>query len=222
MLCEGFLHDDWGRWPGYDATIGGMDMSNKKKVRTTPVKQAETPQSPWPKRLGWIAGAVVVGGLVAVVLLSQPELRGVPDGTETVAVGERAHVAGEIHDDGEVPAGGAHNEIWQNCGFYDQEIDSENAVHSLEHGAVWISYDPSLSGADVGALRAFVSPNEKVLVSPVPGQDSLIIVTAWANQLELDDPDDARLGQFVNEFSGASSAPEPGARCSGGVGHPQF
>jgi CheY-like chemotaxis protein len=131
------------------------------------------------------AGAAVVVGLVAVVFLSQPELRGVPDGTETVAVGDRQHVVGEIHDDGEVPAGGAHSEIWQNCGFYDQEIDSENAVHSLEHGAVWISYDPSLSGADIAALRSFVSRSEKVLVSPVPGQDSPIIVTAWATQLQL-------------------------------------
>jgi hypothetical protein len=161
---------------------------------------------------------VVVGWLLAVVLPSQPELSGVPDGAETVAVGGPEHVAGVFHDDGEVPACGVHNEIWQNCGFYDVEIESENAVHSLEHGAVWISYDPILSSGGVNSLRKFVSRNEKVLVSPVLGQESPIIVTAWGTQLELD----ARLGQFVNEFSGASSSPEPGGRCSGGVGHPQF
>jgi hypothetical protein len=197
-------------------------MSNKKKAHYTPVQPAQDPESPWKKRLIWIAGAAAVGGLVAVVFLSQPELRGVPDGTESVAIGDAQHVEGVLHDDGEVPAGGAHNEIWQNCGFYDQEIDSENAVHSLEHGAVWISYDPGLSHDGVAALRSFVSRSEKVLVSPVPGQDATIIVTAWGTQLELDDPADTRLGQFVNEFSGASSAPEPGGMCTGGVGQPQF
>jgi hypothetical protein len=161
-------------------------------------------------------------GLSAIVLLSQPELRGVPDGTQTLAVGDPQHVAGEIHGDGEVPAGGAHAEIWQNCGFYGEEIQSENAVHSLEHGAVWIAFDPGLSGDDIQSLRGFVSRSEKVLVSPVPGQAAPIIATAWGTQLELDDPSDSRLGQFVNEFSGASSAPEPGGACSGGVGHPEF
>jgi hypothetical protein len=160
--------------------------------------------------------------LVAIVFFSQPSLRGVPDGTESVAVGAREHVAGDLQADGELPAGGAHDEIWQNCGFYGEEIRSENASRSLEHGAVWIAYDPSLPSNDVRTLRGFVRRTEKVLVSPVAGQKAPIIATACGIQLELDDPSDAGLGQFVNEFSGSSSAPEPGGRCSGGVGHPEF
>jgi hypothetical protein len=197
-------------------------MSNKKKSKSIPTTQQEPGESPWPKRLAIIAGVAVVVGLVAVVLFTKPELRGVPEGTETQAVGDPEHVDGELHADGEVPAGGAHNEIWQNCGFYAEEVNSENVVHSLEHGAVWIAYDPTLPGGEINVLRRFVSRTEKVLVSPVPGQPALIIVTAWGQQLELDSADDSRLGQFVNEFSGASSAPEPGGRCSGGVGEPQF
>ncbi|MEE8485832.1 MAG: DUF3105 domain-containing protein [Acidimicrobiia bacterium] len=197
-------------------------MSNKPRARNTSTRQAASVESPWAKRLVWIAGIVIVGGLSAIVWFSQPEIRGVPDGTQTVAVGDPLHVDGDIHAEGEVPAGGAHDAIWQNCGFYAEEIRSENAVHSLEHGAVWITHDPSLSGEDVQSLRRFVKRTEKVLVSPVAGQSAPIIVTAWATQLELDDPTDLRLEQFVNEFSGASSAPEPGARCTGGVGHPEF
>ncbi|NHZ71068.1 MAG: DUF3105 domain-containing protein [Proteobacteria bacterium] len=128
----------------------------------------------------------------------------------------------QLHEDGEVPAGGAHNAVWQNCGFYADEVNSENAVHSLEHGAVWIAYDPAAGSSLANELRQYVSRNEKVLVSPVPGQAAPIIVTAWGQQLELDDPSDTRLGQFVNEFTGASSAPEPGGRCNGGVGSPSF
>lgn len=197
-------------------------MSNKAKSPKTSSRQAPAVESPWPKRLSWIAGIVVVGGLSAIVLFSQPELRGVPDGTETVAVDAAAHVEGDLHDDGEVPAGGAHDAVWQNCGFYGEEIRSENAVHSLEHGAVWIAYDPNLASDDIQALRGFVSRTEKVLVSPVAGQSAPIIATAWATQLELHDPTDSRLEQFVNEFSGASSAPEPGGRCNGGIGDPEF
>lgn len=197
-------------------------MSNKPNSRKTSSKQPASVVSPWPKRLAWMAGIVVVGGLSAIVLFSQPELRGVPDGTETVAVDAAQHVEGDLHDDGEVPAGGAHDAVWQNCGFYGEEIRSENAVHSLEHGAVWIAYDPNLSSDAVRSLRGFVSRSEKVLVSPVAGQSAPIIATAWATQLELDDPTDSRLEQFVNEFSGASSAPEPGGSCSGGIGHPEF
>lgn len=197
-------------------------MSNKPRARNTAKRQAASVESPWAKRLVWIAGIVIVGGLSAIVWFSQPEIRGVPDGTQTVAVGDPLHVDGDIHAEGEVPAGGEHDAIWQNCGFYDGEIRSENAVHSLEHGVVWITYDPGLSGDDVQSLRRFVKRTEKILVSPVAGQSAPIIVTAWATQLELDDPTDLRLEQFVNEFSGASSAPEPGARCTGGVGHPEF
>jgi hypothetical protein len=42
------------------------------------------------------------------------------------------------------PVGGPHNPIWQNCGFYSKPVRNENAVHSMEHGAVWITYSPDL------------------------------------------------------------------------------
>ncbi|MEN8233617.1 MAG: DUF3105 domain-containing protein [Actinomycetota bacterium] len=196
-------------------------MSSKTKKRggkKTPGQAGG--ESPWPKRLIWIAGTVLVLGLVAVVFFSNPALRGIPEGTEQVAVAAPAHVDGDLHDDGEVPAGGPHDEIWQNCGFYDTEVRSENAVHSLEHGAVWITYEPGLAEDQLRQLRGFTRGTDKVLVSPVAGQDSPIIVTAWANQLELTDADDDRLAQFVNEFEGSLDAPEPGGRCNGGIGSP--
>ncbi len=179
-------------------------------------------ESPWPKRLAWAAGIFVVGGLVAVVMFSQPELRGVPDGTQTVAVTTAEHVNANVYSAGEVPAGGPMDAIWQNCGFYGQQVRTENVVHSMEHGAVWITFDSNVSDSDIRSIRKFVGRSEKVLVSSVPGQSAPIIVSAWARQLRLDDPSDTRLEQFVNEFSGAANAPERGGRCNGGVGNPQF
>jgi hypothetical protein len=82
---------------------------------------------------------------------------------------------------------------------------------------VWITYDPSLPSNDVQSLRGFVRQTEKVPLSPVAGQNAPIIATAWVTQLELDDPSDARLGQFVNEFSDSSSAPEPAVGALGAL-----
>ncbi len=44
------------------------------------------------------------------------------------------------------PVGGVHNPVWQNCGYYAAPIPNETAVHSLEHGAIWITYQPDLPG----------------------------------------------------------------------------
>ncbi len=195
-------------------------MSDKTTSKGKPLPKGQAQGSPWPKRLAMAAGIVIVLGLVAAVVFSSTPLRGVPEGTETVAVAAPLHIEGVIYAEGEVPAGGSHAPIWQNCGFYDTPIRSENAVHSLEHATVWITYDPNLALDDIDRLRGFSRPLDKVLISPVPGQEAPIIVTAWGNQLLLDDASDTRLEQFVNEFEGSPGAPEPGARCSGGVGEP--
>ncbi len=195
---------------------------SKEKIATkkNAAKNTAVEQSQWPKRLGIGAAVGVVGFLVAIVAFNSPAVRGVPDGTETVAVGSAQHVEGDIHADGEVPAGGSHSEVWQNCGFYDEEVRSENAVHSLEHGSVWITYRTDLPSDDIDLLRGFIRNPDKVLISPVDGQGPAVIATAWANRLELGDASDTRLEQFVNEFEGSSTAPEPGGRCSGGIGIP--
>ena len=197
-------------------------MSNKRKVRQTPTHAALPGESVWPKRVAQILGVGLVVSLVAIVMFSQPEARGVPDGTQAVAIASADHVSGTIYANNEVPAGGAMDSIWQNCGFYDGQVRAENVVHSLEHGAVWVTYGAGVTSDDVVSLRRFVSRSEKVVVSAVPLQGAPIIVSAWGRQLEIDDPSDARLDQFVNEFTGASSAPERGGRCNGGVGQPQF
>ncbi len=199
-------------------------MSNKPKLRRdtkAPTKRQPT-TSPWGKRIGAGVGFLIVAGIVGVIALSSEPASGIPDGTETVAVDGALHVEGEIHEDGEVPAGGEHNPIWLNCGYYDVEVDSEFAVHSLEHGAVWITYNPAIGESEVDRLRDRVSRDRKVIVSPVGGLEDPILLTAWANQLRLESAADDRIDQFINEFIGSSNAPEPGASCRGGVGTPSF
>src|SRR5690606_11434357 len=94
------------------------------------------------------------------------------------------------------------------------------AVHSLEHGAVWITYRLDLSEEQVDALREHARQEEYVIVSPYASQASPIVLTAWAVQLEATETDDARIDQFVEQYQLGATAPEPGAPCSGDAGEP--
>ena len=119
------------------------------------------------------------------------------------------------------PAGGPHSPTWQNCGIYGQPIRSETALHSLEHGAVWITYQPELPAAEVEQLRNLVRGNARGLLSPFPGIPGRIMATAWNLQLTVESPDDPRLASFLDKYAGGSQAPEPLATCRGGEGTPQ-
>ena len=111
-------------------------------------------------------------------------------------------------------------------GIYDEPIRTENAVHALEHGAVWITYQPTLANNQVALLRELVQQalderNEPmVILSPLPDQDTPIMATAWQVQLSIDDANDDRLAQFLDRYQVGPLPPEPGAPCTNGVGKP--
>jgi Protein of unknown function (DUF3105) len=159
---------------------------------------------------------LVVIGLAVVLLLRDDDSppAGLGD-VRTYTDLSRAHVAGEVNYPQSPPVGGAHDPIWLNCGVYDRPVREENAVHSLEHGAVWITYQPGLSADEIDGLAAKLP--EKGILSPFPDQDAPVVVTVWGAQLALDGPDDPRLDLFIKEYGDGKDAPEPTAACVGGV-----
>jgi hypothetical protein len=120
------------------------------------------------------------------------------------------------------PVGGAHSATWQNCGIYDQPVRNENAVHTLEHGAVWITYRPDLPAAEVEQLRTLARGQSYVLMSPYPGLQTPVAASAWGLQLTLESVSDPKLADFVRTYQQGSQTPEPGAPCTGGTGLPQL
>ncbi|MGQ0826220.1 MAG: DUF3105 domain-containing protein [Actinomycetota bacterium] len=144
-----------------------------------------------------------------------------PDGTQ--AFGNdlaHDHLEGDLDYDQTPPVGGAHNPVWQNCGVYDEPVLDENAVHSMEHGAVWIAYAEDLPADEVATLTATGRSSTFVLVTPYPGLEDPIVLGAWGYQLRVDDADDPRVQEFVDTFANGPQTPEPGAPCLDGIGDP--
>jgi hypothetical protein len=129
-----------------------------------------------------------------------------PQGVETFPAATNRIVEGDIEYERRPPTNGDHAPLWQNCGFYEKPVQDENAVHSLDHGAVWISYRSDLPEDQIDVLRRFAR-ERYVLVSPYAGQRAPVIATAWRNQLRLDSANDPRLRQFVNQFRVTETAP---------------
>ncbi len=118
------------------------------------------------------------------------------------------------------PAGGVHNPAWLNCGIYTEPQQNENAVHALEHGAVWVTYNPDeLSEAEVEELRSQM-PDTYAILSPYPGLDAPVVASAWGAQVKLDSVDDERLGDFIEKFWQSPTVPEAGALCTRGIDGP--
>lgn len=115
------------------------------------------------------------------------------------------------------PFGGAHDNIWADCAgiVYKTAVRNEHMVHALEHGTVWIAYNPDkLSGGALNPLKSKVLGQPYLMLSPYPGLDRPISLQAWGHQLKLDSVDDERIDQFIKALrANRYTTPEPGARC---------
>lgn len=174
----------------------------------------------WP---GVIVAVVAAGVGLMVASCGEDASPEPPPGVDVFDDLSREHVEGGVDYDRSPPVGGPHAPVWQNCGFYDEPVPEERAVHSMEHGAVWITYRPDLPEADVERLRDLATgdagPGEGyVLVSEYPGQPAPVVATAWGRQLQLPSASDPHLDQFIAAFVQGPQTPEPGAPCSGGAG----
>lgn len=167
----------------------------------------------------WIPLAVVVLSLVGLLVYraTRPEIEG-------VVVVETA-VANQHDDSLEIPfgtmppMGGPHASVWQNCGIYTTAVEGQYAIHSMEHGAVWVTYNPDLPADQVAALENLVRGENYMLVSPYPEQTSPVVLTVWDRQLAVDSASDARIAEFIDRYK-QIRGPESGAACTGGIGSP--
>ena len=161
----------------------------------------------------------VVTAAVALVLAGSACDRGgggpaaPPEGTEEFEVGTANHVSEDVEYPQTPPVGGDHDPAWQNCGVYREPVREESAVHSLEHGAVWITYRPDLDEEAVQALEERARGETHVLVTPFEGLSDPVVLSAWGRQLRVDSAEDERIDAFVSAFQRGPQSPEAGAGC---------
>ena len=170
----------------------------------------------WPWLLAALAAVLVIGAVVAAQRGGVGEIEGV----QTFTGLSQQHQDGELTYEQTPPVGRAHNAVWQNCGVYEQPVANQHAVHSLEHGAVWVTYRPDLPAEQVEQLQTMFRGRGYTLLSPYPDLPTPIVASAWGAQLQLESADDERLEQFLGKYVQGAQTPEPGAACIGGTSAP--
>jgi hypothetical protein len=130
----------------------------------------------------------------------------------------RTHVDHRVDYPQTPPVGGDHAGVWQTCGFYGKPIVTEAGVHSLEHGAVWITFRPDLPAQQVALIQTFAE-QPYVLASPWAGGDlpAPVVLSAWGAQVQLDSLPSPAAADFITKYRQSVDAPEPGAPCDGGT-----
>ena len=164
--------------------------------------------------IGVVGGALVV---VLVLVLGNPLASVSEDALlgEAVRLGPASHVNSEEAMQivpGEPPTGGPHFLQPLGGGIFDDPVADGNAVHALEHGLVWISYNPDLVGAAGQELLEDVAGDFRhdVILSPRPRNEMAVAAVSWGRILRLDAPDQELLRDFIR--TNRDRSPEPGLR----------
>lgn len=209
------------------AKAGGTRPPAKKKPGKSIVNQKQTP---W----ALIATVVVVVVFAAAIIVyavtksshkanatsylnELSDAKAIP-GVTFKQEASRNHISsGTVNYDSSPPVGGNHSGYWADCTgtVYPNAIANENAVHMLEHGAVWITYKPGLAKSEVDTLSKMVNGVDRMAMSPYPGLKSNISLQAWGYQLFVDKASDPRIQQFIDALRyNPKTTPEYGADCS--------
>lgn len=220
---------------------GAGSRPGGKGGRTRPQQAVVAKPKPWGLIAAAVAVVVFAGAVIgyAVYAVNKSNADRITAADQISGVQAFDYAAGQQHVTENVsyeenpPVGGPHDPYWADCTgtVYDIDIRHENAVHSLEHGAVWITYDPDvLSQDDVSVLADVVQGNSGLMLSPYAGLATAsdlgtpISLESWNHRLGVDSVDDPRIQQYVDFFTygtdedGTSLYPEVGASCQ----NPQF
>jgi hypothetical protein len=151
---------------------------------------------------------------------SQPELPAAAaiKGVTYTIQPNHTHVEGHLTYSQSPPVGGNHSQYWADCTgtVYPKAIANENAVHMLEHGAVWITYAPSLPADQAATLAKQVTGVDRMAMSPYPGKmaGGPISLQAWGYQLFVPNASDPRIKQFITALKFNQKTTPENATCS--------
>jgi hypothetical protein len=200
------------------------------KARRSVVGTARKPK-PWGMIMGVVVVLALAGGVFtyAFMQISEKEKWVVSEENKDPSVnisgvvrqpydsGQHVVATQRVAYDHSPPFGGPHDNAWAECNgtVYPNPVRTENMVHSLEHGSVWIAYNPDkIKGKALDTLSAKVNGQPYMLMSPYPGLDKPISLQSWGHQLKLTSATDPRIDEFIKSLRANDyQNPEPGGRC---------
>jgi Protein of unknown function (DUF3105) len=227
--------------PASGASAAGRPPTNRPPVKKPGKSIVNQRQTPWGLIITAVVLVIFAAAIVGVVVARsggsdghsskggqtvdasdpyrQPELpaakaiKGLTYKVEAL----HTHVSGSIKYDASPPIGGDHNGYWADCSgtVYSQPIANENAVHMLEHGAIWITYNAkTLPTSSLATLKKLVQGQDRMALSPYPDLKSPISLQAWGYQLFVQKATDPRIKQFISVLRyNKKTTPEYGATC---------
>lgn len=133
----------------------------------------------------------------------------------STSAGNPNHVDTTVSYEMSPPVSGQHSGNVQPCGTYGGPIQNELMVHMLEHGAVGIVYQPTISEQEVRRIEEIVADfDSHTFSAPYEGQmETPIAVLAWANIMRLNELDEDAIREFIDEFREGGQAPEAFQDC---------
>ncbi|MBI3430522.1 MAG: DUF3105 domain-containing protein [Actinobacteria bacterium] len=201
-----------------------IEREERLRALSTKREQEDRRSKMWIYGTGAVLIIVLIVTVTSIMLIQSQDKNRLSaaakkpiNGVQSFAGLTRNHTLKQIPNAPYPPAGGDHSPEFINCGIYPNSIDTAKAVHSLEHGAVWITYQPDLPQTQIDALTKEAASHPYELLSPYPGLSSPIVATAWGKQLSVQSASDPRLPVFLQAYLQGPQTPEPGAPCTGGV-----
>jgi hypothetical protein len=204
--------------------------NSANKARRSVVGTARKPK-PWGMIMGVIVIVALAGGVFtyAFTQINEKEKWVVAEDNQdpsenisgvvrkTYATGQHVESTQRVNYNYSPPFGGPHDGVWADCNgtVYPKAVRTENMVHTLEHGSVWIAYNPDkVKGKALDTLKKKVEGQPYMLMSPYPGLDKPISLQSWGHQLKLTDANDGRIDEFIKSLrENQYQNPEPGGRC---------
>ncbi|MFB7496735.1 DUF3105 domain-containing protein [Streptomyces sp. NPDC056161] len=203
-----------------------------RKARVEEMRRAEKARERRNRIITVTLSTVIVAGLVgwgvyAITNTNQQKEQKAAEAAKPIS-GEkvwdakklsRNHVQSKVDYPENPPVGGDHAPVWMTCNgnVYAKAVPNENAVHSLEHGAVWVTYNDKAAQADIETLAGKVAKTPYTLMSPDKTESGTITLTAWGHQLRVGTASDPRVDQFLTKYVQGAQTPEPGAACTNGL-----
>lgn len=165
-------------------------------------------------KIGFVVAIVGILGVAVAVKDSRPETPRPGDEQEDKGAQHIQAQNSPEYDGAEPPTSGDHAEA-VNKGVYQTELPDVNTIHNLEHGYIYVSYQPDLPQAEIDKMELlFFEPFSnsefsptKVIMAPRAANESPIVLSSWNRSQKFDSYDEEAMMQYY--LKNVSKSPEP-------------